>query len=452
MAFQLGPDSEKQELWEEILRLRKKADEEARRRTEAEEELQRYKKRHPETVGVKHGKAYVIQSPAFPIEASGKKPGAQPGHAGHTRAPPGRIDARVRLRLQTCPDCCGMNLSRIQEKRTRTVEDINVTQTHTTQYTLERRYCRDCHRLVEPVTPGALKGARIGLRAMLMVAWLRLANRIPEQIVARMMADCFGLQISTGEVQHILDQVATAYTGFYEELLDDLRRRGTKHMDESTWRTNGINQYAWAFVTEWETIFVVNQRRTHDVPLSILGHDAQGVAVVDGHSAYRTLATKTNLELQRCWAHILGDAKELAQFYGTDGQVILDGLKPIYQKAKSYAGHATPYQLARLHDALKTLLDRPFQSHHCKTFARNHLKNADDLFRFATNPAVEGTNNRAERAIRPFVVARKISGGSRTPKGAHVRALLTSIQQTLAQRGLNFLQGPGLQPAPTSTG
>lgn len=445
MVLHLTPDSEKQAIWDELQRVRRELE-------KARKALEDYKKRHPETVGIKHGKAYVIQMPAFPAEPSDRKPGAQIGHEGRSRAMPARIDARVRLRLKNCPDCCGNNLSRIQEKRTRTIEDITVAQTTATQYTLERRYCRDCQNIVEPIVPGALKAARIGLRAMLMVAWLRIGKRVPEQTVAELMLDCFGLKISAGEIQNILDQLAVAYADFYDELLDDLRKRSTKHMDESTWRTNGVNQYAWAFVTEWETLVVIDSRRSHDVPLAVLGADAQGVAVVDGHSAYRTLAAKTGLQLQRCWAHILGDAKEHAQFHGEEGQDILDALKPIYQKAKSYAGHATAYQVDRLHDDLKTMLDRPFKSHHCKTFARNLLRNADDLFRFASDPTVEGTNNRAERAIRPLVIARKISGGSRSLKGANVRALLTSIQQTLAQRGLQFLEGPGIQPIPTSTG
>ena len=54
--------------------------------------------------------------------------------------------------------------------------------------------------------------------------------------------------------------------------------------------------------------------------------------------------------------------------------------------------------------------------------------------------------------VSTAAVARKISGGSRTPNGARIRSVLTSIQQTMAQRGLAFLEGPRLQAAPTSDG
>ena len=46
-----------------------------------------------------------------------------------------------------------------------------------------------------------------------------------------------------------------------------------------------------------------------------------------------------------------------------------------------------------------------------------------------------GTNNAAERALRPAVVARKISGGSRSEKGARATAVLLSVLRTAMQQG-----------------
>ena len=446
MPVYLTRDADKDAIWEENQRLRREL-EKARR------ELEEYKKRHPETVGVKHGKAYEIKLPPPEPEADspgGKQPGGQPGHPGHHRPPPARIDHRVRVPTPQCPDCGGHRLSRIQETRRRTVEDIPITQPVNTEFFIDRRYCRDCKRLVEAPTPGVLPNARIGLRTMLWIAWVRLALRVPEDVVPDLLLKTYGLRISTGEVQNVLDQLATAYGPFYETLVADLRRRSAKHADESTWRTNGDNEYVWTFVTKWEAVFVIRQSRAHDVPLEILGDKASGTITTDGHSAYHTLVDKTRLVRQRCWAHVLGDAKELAQFYGREGELILQGLKAVYAHAATYHGQGTPDDVALLTMALQAILDHPYRSHHCATFARNHLAKSDELFRFVTDPAVEGTNNRAERAIRPFVIARKISGGSRSPKSAQVRALLTSVLQTLALRGEDFLRGPGLQPRPAS--
>ena len=52
---------------------------------------------------------------------------------------------------------------------------------------------------------------------------------------------------------------------------------------------------------------------------------------------------------------------------------------------------------------------------------------------------LDGTNNAAERAIRPAVVARKISGGSRSKNGADAWATLASLMRTASQQNLNLL-------------
>ena len=64
-----------------------------------------------------------------------------------------------------------------------------------------------------------------------------------------------------------------------------------------------------------------------------------------------------------------------------------------------------------------------------------------DLFRFTTDPSIDPTNNLSERELRHLVMIRKISHGSRSPRGAAVTAQLTSIIQTLKLRKENVLQG-----------
>ena len=291
---------------------------------------------------------------------------------------------------------------------------------------------------------------------MLLVTWLRYELKVPQGRVPEVLEKMLGLRISEGEVQNILDQLASAYGPFYESLLMDLRSRMNRGVDESTWRTNGDNGYAWAFVSKWEAIFLLGQTRSHEVPLAILGKDAKGTITTDGFSAYKTLLRKTQLHQQRCWSHILADAKELSEFYPEEAPPLLEGLKKIYACAAACKGHGTPADVAALTEALHTLLDRSFKSHKCATFARNTRAAAPQLFCFVTDPEVEGTNNRTERAIRGGIVtARKVSAGSRSESGAKTRGVLTSVLQSLRLRGLDILKGAGLNgpgPPPASIG
>ena len=52
---------------------------------------------------------------------------------------------------------------------------------------------------------------------------------------------------------------------------------------------------------------------------------------------------------------------------------------------------------------------------------------------------VESTNNRAERALRPSVIYRKISGGSRSDRGADIYTKIFSVYYTSKLRGKNFI-------------
>ena len=61
------------------------------------------------------------------------------------------------------------------------------------------------------------------------------------------------------------------------------------------------------------------------------------------------------------------------------------------------------------------------------------------LFSFVVNPDVEPTNNRAERASRPSVIYSKISGGSRSERGAEIYTKIYSVYYTSKSRGKNFI-------------
>lgn len=114
---------------------------------------------------------------------------------------------------------------------------------------------------------------------------------------------------------------------------------------------------------------------------------------------------------------MIQDAKELAESFPDEGRPIYPGIQWIYPQAKSFEGRGTRANVAGLKIALDTLLTGPFHHHKIATFARNTRAIHEKLFRFVTDPEVPGTNNWGERAIRPAVVGRKVSGGSRSRMG-----------------------------------
>ena len=285
------------------------------------EEFERYKKRHPETVGVKFGKPYALRTPIEPREGGGP-PGARPGHPARLRPRPSHIDHHVALHLTECPSCHGHDLSEIQSTRTRVVEDLPTACTEVTEYTLERRYCRACHRLVESEAPGVLPHAQLGLRLMHAVVQLKVQHRVTVEQIPPLLASLYGVEISEGEVHAILEQMARAYGPTYERLREEMREAPAKYLDETPWYVSGRSAYLWVGATPTEVVYHIGPTRSHGEALELLGPHPNGVLVHDRFSAYETVGSKTGMKHQSCWFHLIGDAKELVDFLGAEGSEI----------------------------------------------------------------------------------------------------------------------------------
>jgi transposase len=89
----------------------------------------------------------------------------------------------------------------------------------------------------------------------------------------------------------------------------------------------------------------------------------------------------------------------------------------------------------RLVANMDRLLEKTFR-HPANRRLANHLRHEQPwLFTFLYCPGLEATNNAAERALRPAVIARKTWGGNRTENGAKTQQILISLLATCRQQG-----------------
>jgi len=95
-----------------------------------------------------------------------------------------------------------------------------------------------------------------------------------------------------------------------------------------------------------------------------------------------------------------------------------------------------------LQTTLRRALDHGINSTCDDTIAlcKSLLRDWEGLWTFADDRRVPPTNNHAERMIRPGVIVRKLSGGTRTDKGARFFERTLSVCQTLRQQGRNIHQ------------
>ena len=167
--------------------------------------------------------------------------------------------------------------------------------------------------------------------------------------------------------------------------------------------------------------------------------------VRDGWQVYRCY--KDSLH-QSCINHLLRRAKALQEDHpyspwGAEVKAVLQAGLDVRDRCQN--GELTRRGLdvlrGRLEARLGRLIDAPPPLEDAKRFARHLANEFPAVFLFLRDPSIDATNWRAEQAIRPAVVIRKVCGGNRTRRGADTQQVLSSVVRTARQRGLDV---PGL--------
>jgi len=365
------------------------------------------------------------------------------GHAGSSRPRPTRIDHIQAIPAgDTCPDC-GSAFSGKGVTRSRVVEDIVLVRpTVITKYVIERRWCPRCRTYHEDAVTDALPRHRLGLHVLLFVVYQKVALGLSYGKIQRELRTYFGLTVSVGELPSMVAEIAALFGPAYARLLELMRQQAAIHIDETSWRVDGVPHWLWVFVNDVVALYVVSRSRGSKVPQALLGPDFEGVVISDFFSAYSPL----EVEKAKCWAHLLRDSYDYAKGQDADSERThfhrsLHALFVEMGLALEQV-QADPAGRARVYDALRTKLWRfateHWRSWQCQQLAERIKKYLDDLVVWLKDPAVDPTNNAAERALRGAVVTRKTSFGSRSKRGAHAFARMLSIIMTWERQSQDF--------------
>lgn len=157
----------------------------------------------------------------------------------------------------------------------------------------------------------------------------------------------------------------------------------------------------------------------------MLGEDFGGVLITDFYAGYNDTPGGQH---QRCWVHLLRDLHHLKADHATNQEVIdwAVAVKEVYLRAKQTTG--PPAQRQQAVTALLadlTRLGAQFAQVTGHALAQRLLRHQGELLLFVLDPAIASDNNRAEQVVRPLVITRKVSGGSRSPQGSATRMILT---------------------------
>lgn len=376
----------------------------------------------------------------------GRKAGASHGPST-SRPVPARVgevfEAPVPCR---CPGCGG-DVEEVEVAKQFQTEVPQV-RPRVRQFNVHVGRCRACGRRVQgrhPLQTSDALGAAAsqpGPNALALAAHLNKAGGMPYGKVVAFFFAAFEMKMCVGGLARALHRLTGRLEPTYQGFLLAIRESPVVYADETSMRVSGMRGWLWLFVSMRLTVYVQRMSRGSDVVEEVLGFDFPGILAHDGWSPYDKVVGA--LAHQQCLGHLDRRAKDLLEV-ATRGAVrfpravralLGDGLD---LRDRRDAGEISPHGLAVATGHLESRLTRLLSAritHEANCRFQKHLdKHCEEIFTFVRHEGVEATAWPADRATRPAVLFRKVSGGHRSNRGAHTHDVLLSVQRTCAQRG-----------------
>ena len=378
-----------------------------------------------------------------------KKPGRRPGASygkPARRSAPSRVDEHCDVPLPAgCPRCGGQ--VRATGTVTQVQEELPVPRVVVRRFQVAVGVCRACgsrvrgrHRLQSSDAVGAA-GVQLGPRLVALAVILNKQLGLSFGKVETLLRQQYGVTVSRSGLVRAVARAGRRAKPTHDDLLKQLRGSPVVTPDETGWKVGGAPAWLWAAATPRTTVYLIQPGRGWPQAARLLGEDFDGVLVRDGWAPYRRFTAATH---QTCLAHLLRRGRTLREDHPRS-RVVADVQTALQQalrlRDEARAGRLPPAgvgeALDALADRLARRLVRPGHLPAVQRFARHLRTEWTALFTFLRNPAVDAANWRAEQAIRPAVVTRKVCGGNRSWKGAETQQVLASVIRTAVQRQCN---------------
>ncbi len=311
-----------------------------------------------------------------------------------------------------------------------------------TRVTLYGGTCPCCRGRFKAAAPGACPpGSPFGPNLRAFVLYLRFAQAIPFERLARLLSDLFGLEISEGALANILHDSALAFETQASAIKRRLLSGSVLQSDETSARVGKRTFWTWVFHHADSACFVTAASRSKKVVEAFLGDIRPDIWVSDRLAAQMGWARTDH---QVCLAHLIRDvqyaidAGDAAFAPGVMG--LLKRAVGIGRRRQTLADTTLVLYQSRLQKRLDTLLAITPTTAAGQKLRRIIKRFRQNLFVFVTNRTVPPTNNGSEQALRPCVVFRKVTNCFRSEWGAALYADVRSVFETARRRGIPILQ------------
>ena len=272
-----------------------------------------------------------------------------------------------------------------------------------------------------------------------LIICLSLRMRLSRPRIREFLQDWLRITLSVGCINQCITEGGRASAPLEDEFVAEIQQSELLYADETGWKESGRIVWLWVLRTATVTFYMIG-RRSWDVIADVMEQFA-GWLMSDGYGQYRNYGKRL-----RCLAHIIRKARGLTESCHPEaagfGKKVLENLclfiKGIYE-ARGDPTIDLPERFSQELTQLQELSEQHRDHEHEKTkkLARELLNDWDAIWQVLEYPELPITNNAAERSLRHWVIARKISYGTRTEQGSRAYTLLASVIDTCRQRGIS---------------
>jgi transposase len=369
-----------------------------------------------------------------------KPGGARPGHKGEFRRLCDDPDQTIDHRPNACAGCGQLLTADVSSHVIGEYDAIDlppvrpVTERH-------RRLactCPHCGVTTKAALPAAATGSPFGPNIQALAFYLKHFQHVSYVRLQGLFHDVFGLTISQGALMNLFARGARRFAAKKTDILARLRQAEAVASDETGVRIEGINAQHWVFRSSRAVVHEAALSRGAQVVRDIMAGHRPQYWLSDRYSAQQGHGCRH----QTCLAHL---ARDIARIVEVGDAVIGLRLKlwidEVFGLARALANLAASTVKRKRRDLDNRIADIVRTHTNCEetgAVLRKIANARDQLFTFVDAPGlVEPTNNACERALRPAVIARKVTNGFRAKWAAEADAAVRTVVDTARLAGIN---------------
>lgn len=387
-----------------------------------------------------------IVKPPKPAQQGGgkRRRGGQLGHTRYERAiRPEEIDVTHTHRLDHCPQCRNAHLIHLVGAEMTSYQYELVDRPILLHAHQRQAYaCTHCHQIhYAPLPDTVSRGGLVGPRLTGLMGYLKGGCHLSYRHLQVLLEDAFAVPLSTGLLSKTMQKVSAALEAPYAQLWAALPHQKVLNIDETTHPENGKTLWNWVFRAPTFTVFTIETSRGAEVLERALGEDCEAVLGHDYYSSYRAYMKNAPVMVQFCLAHLIREVRFLAQsayaVIANYGQRLLQGLKKLFRlihRHERFSPETFQRKLEQHRDAFLTMARRTRLGGEAANLAQRFRLHGKQYFTFITTPQIEPTNNAAERALRFCVIDRRLTQGTRSPRGREWCERIWTTIATCAQQ------------------